>query len=174
MDFRQFLIACVVTISGSASASTVFAPTDGNVNFLNETITFDALTQLAIFNVGDLAGANRAIALNDTRSSAVASFTDIGGGDWGIAIKPNEASGLNYDNMTLFGSDNFILGLSTDGGTTWAPDTGAVDLGGDIFRVSFSGGQLIEIDVRVVPLPAAIWLLGSGVLGMGLLARRRA
>jgi hypothetical protein len=42
----------------------------------------------------------------------------------------------------------------------------------NIHTTSFGGGE-IRGQVQVVPIPAAVWLFGSGLLGLVALARRR-
>lgn len=173
MDWKRFAIALALLVSAPVNASTVFATTDGNVNFLNSTIDFSQPgTQLGMFNVGDLGNAsNSAVILNGSRSSAVAVFTPLTG-NWGVDIRPRAGSSTVFDNLTLFGSDRFILGLSFDGGSTWSPDTGVSPLGGDMYHVNFTGGRVLAVDVQVVPLPAAVWLFGAGVLTMIGIAQR--
>jgi len=50
-------------------------------------------------------------------------------------------------------------------------------LGANAYSVTFgTGANVIEVDVQVVPavpVPAAVWLFGSGLLGLVGVARRR-
>lgn len=173
MDWKRFAAAVALLVSAPVSASTVLAPTDGNVNFLNNTIDFGQPgTQLGMFNVGDLGNtSNSALVLNGSRGSAVAIFTPLAA-NWGVDIRPRAGSSTLFDNLTLFGSDRFILGLSVDGGLTWNPDTGVSPLGGGMYYVNFTGGRTLAVDVQVVPVPAALWLFGSGMLAMLGIAQR--
>jgi len=171
----KFLIglSCLIAslVSASANASTIFAPTDGDVNFLNSTIDLDANTQVAIFNVGDLGGTNNTIVLNDVYSASLAEFS-VSGGNYLVDSKAGPSDPV-FDTMTLLGTDNFILGLTKDSGTNWVTDIGYTSLGGSLYNVHFSDGSLLQVDVQVVPVPAAVWLFGSGLIGLVGLARRK-
>ena len=144
-------------VSASVNASTIFAPTDGDVNFLNSTITLDASTQVAIFNVGDLGGTNNTIVLDNFYSASLAEFS-VSGGNYSVDSKAGPSSPA-FDTMTLLGTDNFILGLTKDSGANWVADIGYTSLGGSLYNVHFADGSLLEVDVQVVPVPAAVWLL---------------
>ena len=81
--------------------------------------------------------------------------------------------------LTLTGSDNFILGLSTDNGASWFAVSSVVAVGANSYTVSFeNGASVLLVDVQfiqAVPLPAAVWLFGSGMLGLvGGAVRRKA
>jgi hypothetical protein len=51
--------------------------------------------------------------------------------------------------------------------TEWASAAGS----GGTFRTA--SAPLVGLQVNAVPLPAAVWLLGSGIAGLGAFARRR-
>lgn len=162
MNFRNLLVGLVLVVSGSANAATVFAPTDGDVNFILSTL--NSGTMLAMFDDSDqlFLGNNLDIPVPE-----IVGFTGpISGGNW---IATNEST----ETLTLTNSPNFILGISTDSGTSWSGDTSLTPLGGNSYTVNFSDGSVIEVDVQVVPVPAAVWLFGSGLLGLVGIARRR-
>jgi hypothetical protein len=150
-------------VSGSASASTIFAPTDGDVNFITSTLSGGTL--LAMFDDSDtsFSGSNLGIPVPE-----IVSIT-AGGLNFGDYTAENEASAT----LNLTGSDWFLLAISTDGGTSWSGDTGYTYLGANAYNVHFSDGTILEVDVKVVPVPAAVWLFGSGLLGLVGLARRK-
>jgi hypothetical protein len=75
--------------------------------------------------------------------------------------------------LTLTGSDQFILGISTDSGASWSGDTSVTPLGANSYTVTFTDGSVLEIDVRIVPVPAGVWLFGSGLLGLIGISRRK-
>ena len=161
------LLGFAFLVSGSASASTVFAPTDGDVNFFNNDLSGSTL--LAMFDDSDTSftGDNLSIPLPEV-------ITVTAGGDSG-----GDYTAVNEDTPTpatlnLTGSDWFILAISTDGGANWSGDTGVTIRGTNSYDVHFSDGSILEVDARVVPVPAAVWLFGSGLLGLVGVARRKA
>jgi hypothetical protein len=159
--------ACCVT--GTASAATVFAPTDGDVNFLTSSLSSGTI--LALFDDSDtsylggldvLTGAGAGVPVT---GDVVITAGGAGPGDY--------TATSNSNTLNLTGSDWFLLAISTDGGSTWTGDTGAIYLGSNIYEVHFFDGSVLQIDVQVVPVPAAVWLFGSGLLGLAGIARRR-
>ena len=164
MNYKVLLVLLVGLVSSSANAATVFAPTDGDVNFL----------------LGDLLGAQLAI-FDDSDQSYLGSSLDVAIGDVVGFAGPNGVGNHIATNTTtaasllLTGSSNFILGLSTDGGTSWIADASVVALGANAYSVTFgTGANVIEVDVQIIPVPAAVWLFGSGLLGLVAVARRKA
>jgi len=162
MKISKILLGLAFLASGTANAATVFAPTDGDVNFLNSTLSGGTL--LAMFDDSDqtFIGSRLAVPVPE-----IVGFTGPVGGDNFIAT--NESA----DTLTLTGSDHFILGISTDGGTSWSGDTSVDFMGANSYTVNFSDGSVLEIDVSVIPVPATVWLFGSGLLGLVGIARRR-
>jgi 3D (Asp-Asp-Asp) domain-containing protein len=63
----------------------------------------------------------------------------------------------------------------TDSGwaLTSTPDTYLIRFDGLNVPGNSISGNTLAVDVRVVPIPAAVWLFGSGLLGMVGVARRR-
>lgn len=168
------LMSAALLMSGASNASTVFAPLDGDVNFLNTTIDFSGGTTLvAMFNVGGLGSTNNTLVLGASLPASVAVFSPVSGGNYQVDSKVNVSDSSSFDNMTLLGTDNFILGLSNDSGSTWVADTGATSRGGSFYDVHFANGDILQVDVRVVPVPAAVWLFGSGLIGLAGMARRK-
>jgi len=90
----------------------------------------------------------------------------------------------SFDSMTLFslGSGNGGVILETTlnytGGTLISGSTGAIagsffNATSDNFSVDFTADSVIAKAGPVVPVPAAVWLFGSGLLGLVGVARRK-
>ena len=133
-----------------------FSPTDGDVNFL----------------FGDLAGGILAMFDNSDQNYEGLSLNIDVPGIVGVVGPVNTngdhiASNSN-GTLTLTGSGNYILGLNVGG--IWFADSSVVAVGANSYTVSFdNGGSVQQVDVQVipaVPLPATVWLFGSGLLGL--------
>ena len=146
-------------------AATVFSPVDGNVNFL----------------FGDLQGGTLAM-FDDSDQGYVGASIDIQVpsvvGIFGPVNLNNDYFATNSlsNSLTLTGSSNFILGLNLGG--QWFADSSVTSVGANSYTVTFnSGPSVLQVDVRVVPqvpVPAAVWLFGSGLLGLVGVMRRKA
>jgi hypothetical protein len=160
------LAGSVLLSSGSVQASTVFAANDGNVNFL-----FGDLqgATLAMFDDSDQSYLGASI--NIPLPSVVGIFGPVNGNNDYLAT--NSLS----DTLTLSGSNQFILGISTDGGANWLTDSSVTSVGANAYTVTFNNiGSVLMVDVNdvpAVPVPAAIWLFTSGLVAMLGLARRK-
>jgi len=79
-----------------------------------------------------------------------------------------------FDGMGLLGSDNFVLSASQvnsdNGNDEWAFQGFAADAGTYSY---FDPTDMITSGIAVVPVPAAVWLFGSGLLGLVGMARRK-
>lgn len=167
MDIKSILRTCaaVVTLvfAAGVNAATVFNPVDGNVNFLFGDLQGGSL---GLFDDSDQSYAGLFI---DVPVPSVVGFLPISGGNY-LATNENGAT------LTLTGNSNFILGLNVGG--SWLADSSVTAVGANSYTVAFSnGGTVLEVDVQivpaVVPVPAAAWLFGSGLLGLVGVARRR-
>ena len=177
---RLFAIASFMLASSVASA-TVWHPTNIDVDFIQFNASPLYTTNggdLALFDDSDFGGT--ALTIGSQGGQVV--FTDIGGGDWDAEVF--DVNNVSGGSITLSGSKNFTLGMSWDGGTTYYGDTNAVLIieDPDGYRIKFDGnlvtgapvtGRTLAIDVSPVPVPAAAWLFGSGLLGLVGVARRR-
>jgi hypothetical protein len=165
LNSHVLLIALLSYFPASAVAATIFAPTDGNVNFL----------------LGDLQGGTLAM-FDDSDQNYLGPYIDIPlastVGIFGPVNGNNDylaTNSLGDTPLTLTASNNFTLGLNLNG--VWLSDVSVFDQGANSYTVTFSnGGSLLMVDTQIVtavPLPAAVWLFGSGLLGLVAAAHRR-
>lgn len=153
--------------SASANAASVYwQPTDGDVNYSYTTV---AGYSLAMFDVDDF---------DSLQASPLVLNTGTGIDTIDIVI-----NGANYDaissvtgnSTTLFNDNQFVIAL-TDG-LNWFEPTSWYEIapGSNAYDISFSNGSVLSIDAvpTVVPVPAAVWLFGSGLLGLIGIARRK-
>jgi hypothetical protein len=170
MKLQTILTAAVISLSANAAnAATVWMPTSGDTDFLQ-------------FN---LAGLN-------TNGGSLALFDEADFGGTGLIIGDSggqvtfEANGSNWDatltgggTITLQDDYNFVLGMTWDSGSTWHDDSSYSLQGGspDSYLINFDSGTVmgstVGVDLQPVPVPAAVWLFGSGLMGLAAIARRR-
>ncbi len=149
-------------LAGQVNAATVFAPTDADINVLNSNLMSGSI--LAMFDDTDQLFALSSLTITPPE---VVGIGTSGGGNW-LATNFTTAATL-----VLTGSDQFIFGVSNDGGNTWMGDTSVVNNGANSITIGFADGSVLAVDVRVVPVPAAVWLFGSGLIGLVGIARRK-
>ena len=148
-------VVSILTIA-RVDAATVFAPTDGDVNFLFGDLAGGAL---AMFDDSDQSYGG--LSLNIDVPGIVGIVGPVNTNGDHIAVNSNGA-------LSLTGSDNYILGLNVGG--IWIGVSSVVAVGANSYTVFFdNGGSVLQVDAQVIPaipLPAAVWLFGSGMLGL--------
>lgn len=157
--------ASVLALSATmANATTIFEPTDGDINFVLETGSLSGYT-LAIFDeIADIGGATSLVV-----NAPELIFVDT---------SPSQLHNTDFSEVLAYDGD-FVLAVYD--GTNW--------IGGDVnyaspltvpsvnsYAITFGGATGFElvIDVRPIPVPAAVWLFGTGLLGLVGVARRKA
>ena len=133
---------------------------------VGSTFTWDIYSSTAF------TGANRAAALYSTTGTFEVNANDPWNhttADWTAPT-----SGLYWVALQVGTGGTAGLDLQTEASST----TGTVPASGFAYagtnaRYSTTGAPAIGVEVSAVPLPAAIWLLGSGLMGFGLVGRRR-
>jgi hypothetical protein len=152
---------------------TVWAPTNEDVDFIQLDLPGLSLTtgggELAMFDEADFGG--DALVIGEFGGHVT--FT-ASGSDWIVEVfDVNEVSG---GTITLFGDNHFVLGMDWGIGG-YFPDSGwALESSPDTYLITFESeaiGKTLAVDVKVVPVPAAVWLFGSGLIGLAGIARRR-
>ena len=162
-----FVIIALGVITAQVNAALVYwEPTDGDVNFVYSSVEgYD----FGVFDVDDF---------DTSQSNALMLFTGAGADTVEI-----QASGANFsatstvtgNNITLFDDDQFVLAI-TDGIDWFEPLSWfEISPGSNIYEITFSNGLVTSIDAvpTLVPVPAAVWLFGSGLIGLIGIARRK-
>ena len=105
-------------------------------------------------------------------------FTDNQNGTWKAEVF--DVTNTSGGSITLSSNTNFVLGMNW--GTGYFPDTSSTPRSSpDTYLIEFNGlnileqpvtGHTIAVDLAPIPLPAALWLFGSGLLGLVVVVRR--
>jgi hypothetical protein len=170
--------ACLFAlITTSATAATIWAPTNIDTDFIQ--VDFGISTNggiLALFDDSDTAFAN---ALEIGQNGGQVVFTDNNDGSWNAEVF--DVTSTSGGSITLSGNNSFSLGMNW--GTGYFGDTNAsLTSSPDTYLIVFEGldgsggrlsGNTLAVDLAPIPIPAAIWLFGSGLLGLVGIARRK-
>ena len=99
-----------------------------------------------------------------------------------VSVRNEAGNNPGATTITLSNNTNFVLGVTWDGGATYWGDTDfAPQSSPDSYLILFDGmdgqrprsGVTLAIDLAPIPVPPAVWLFGSGLLGLVAVARRR-
>ena len=162
------MLAAAMLWAGGSQAATVWDRTasDADVNIL------DSGSGSVEFGLFDDSNAS----LDPTKYLPLASDGDTvsfarSGGDWNVE---NDAG----NRFTLTDSDKFRFGAKGSDDGSWVAPSGYSlgDVGGS-YKIAFpttpDPSALTAVDVHPMPVPAALWLFGSGLIGLAGIARRR-
>ena len=163
----------VITYSGAVGVFTVNVTT----GISKPTITGPQLLDLNSIDVSGSAG-DLTISLTDTGySGSPAGLTGLFGG---TTIGTVDVDFLSDDANAQFGGTSFFDPPVTSTGAFSGSGTGTPTLTGPysltiVAAISHSGSGVTSFDaeIQAVPVPAAVWLFGSGLLGMVGVARRK-
>jgi hypothetical protein len=140
------------------------------------------IQQMVIANLGTALGAlnNDIIYLNGSYATGGSSYTwangSVGGNVWGASGVGANGGSVNFYNQgngatqagIALGQSTGLYGFTGNGGTGQLESY----VLGDNLTLSSTGA--LTISASPVPLPAAVWLFGSGLLGLLGVGRRRA
>jgi hypothetical protein len=172
----KILCACVLSLASVAANAAIvhWTPTDGDVNF---SFTLATGSSLAIFDLDDFDGSKSDPLLVNNGLNTGVDTVDI---DLAAGSDYTATSVVSTDSITLFNDNEFVV-VTTDTSGTWyepidwfvaAPNT-------NIYNIIFANGAVLQIDAVAsnlpseIPVPAAVWLFGSGLLGLAGVARRK-
>jgi hypothetical protein len=179
MKLTNYLAAtALMTASSVAFSATIWTPTNEDTDFIQfdfAGITTDGGT-LALFD-DDTGFAGTALVIGSSGGNVV--FTDNSDGSWDAQFF--DVFNTPGATITLAGGNNFVLGI--DWGAGYAGDTSySLQSSPDTYLINFDGvaadgssksGSTLAVDLAPIPVPAAVWLFGSGLLGLVGVARRR-
>ncbi len=150
-------------------------------------------TDFDLYSVSNINGATHSnVKIMDEMTGATGLFGDlaISGGSMVVSYGTNSLQQFDLNGNllnTITNETRRYLGLAFDGGVLYGVvDTGSTN---DLYRLVITGTSVVSYlvgtiklngssdltltDAASVPLPAAAWLLLSGLVGFGFVARRR-
>lgn len=171
---KAILATSALVFATSLQAATVFAPTDQNVNVFPNSTGGTSDLQVGMFDDSDTSYAGPFLNV------------DIANGDT-LAFSPTIGANTNYTvtnyaggTLTLTSGDSFSFALRQSAGAWMSPDNVVCNGRTHSCQVAWNGfSSNLVVDVAKVvppasvPLPAAAWLFGSGLLGLVGVSRRR-
>ena len=175
---------CALLLSSAASAiglpfTQMFTATSNTANEI--AMDFGSTYTYGIFDSNDLGSLANPLIMDNEGTPDGQDTINVG--DFGSYLTLTSTDN-DLESLTLSGT-TFFFGISQDGGTSWSPWLFALTEGStDVWNFDFDNNgvgstDLIMVDIapvgppQEIPVPAAIWLFGSGLLGMIGLARRR-
>ena len=168
----------------SVEAATVWAPTNEDTDFIQ--LDFSGTPNagpgistnggtLALFDDSDFGG--NALVIGQMGGHVV--FSDNMDGSWDAEFF--DISNTSGGSITLSNNPSFKLGI--DWGAGYFGDSNATLISSpDTYLIVFDGrdaqgrrisGNTLAVDLAPIPIPAAAWLFGSGLLGLLGFARRK-
>ena len=166
-------------VTSAATAAIIWTPTSTDTDFIlglpgNPGVSTNGGT-LALFDDSDT-GFGTPLDIGPNGDQVVFTDNNDGTGTWNA----ENTLGLS---ITLSGNTNFLLGIKWDDGAGYFGDSNFSLLSSpDTYLIVFDGsngsgdisGNMLAVDLEPIPLPAAAWLLGTGLLGLvGIVRRRR-
>ena len=86
-------------------------------------------------------------------------------------------STVTTNSITLINDNQFVIALREDISGEWFEPVSWAEIvpNSNLYDITFSNGMVLSIDAvpTVVPVPAAVWLFGTGLLGLVRVARRK-
>ena len=186
MRYIKILTAAVLALSSSTlNAATIWSPTNTDTDFIQLDFAGHSDAGLGIrTNGGTLAlfddntgFLGDALIIGENGGHVL--FSDNTDGSWNAEVF--DLHNISGGSITLSHNSNFVLGI--DWGAGYYGDSNATLLSSpDTYLIIFDGydgqqsrisGNTLAVDLAPVPIPATVWLFGSGLLGLATLVRRR-
>jgi len=172
MKTAQILTASVLGLVSTAASSTVWVPDINTSTGDFQEVTFasfgvsSATYDLVFYDAG-------------TAASIEPSFTSLTladlNGTVGISANPAPYTAtFGGDTAALGATGEFELALWDGSAFTFVSDY-TVIVPGNAYTIEFGSvtGEILGVDLAPVPVPAAVWLFGSGLIGLVGVARRK-
>ena len=167
------------SVASAITAPTIWAPTNQDTDFIELDFGTDPDIStnggtLALFDDSDFGG----VALEIGENGGHVVFTDNMDGSWNAEVfdETNTSGG----SITLSNNTHFVLGI--DWGLGYFGDTNSMIISSpDTYLIVFDGlnaleqpvsGNTLAVDLAPIPVPAAVWLFGTGLLGLVAVMRR--
>ena len=183
----SYLASAALLLASTAANAIVWHPTNEDTDFIQLDFTGNPDTGLGISTAGgtlslfddDDAGYSTPLVIGSSGGHVV--FTDNMDGSWNAEVF--DVTNTSGGSITLSNSANFILaidwgaGYFGDDGThslLSSPDTYLIHFDGEDANGLGKSGNTLGVDLAPIPVPAAVWLFGSGLLGLVAVSRRRA
>jgi hypothetical protein len=171
--------ATFMLATSAATAATIWAPTNSDTDFIKFDLNPGISTNGGILALFDDSDAGFGNALEIAQDGGEVRFSDNNDGSWNAEVF--DVSNVSGGSITLSGNTNFLLGI--DWGAGYFGDTNFSLLSSpDTYLIVFDGidglgnrisGNTLAVDLAPIPVPAAAWLFGTGLLGIVAIARRR-
>ncbi len=176
MKIIQLLAVSVLAISSTVVGATVWIPDINTSTGDYQAISFvsfgvsSAKYDLVLFDAGSMAAIEPS--MTSLTLADLSGIVEISAN----AVSPPYLATYGSDIATLGASAMFELALynATADAFTFVSDYKAI-IPGNWYSISFGdiAGEIMGVDLAPVPVPATVWLLGSGLIGLVAVARRR-
>ena len=172
MRITHLLATCVFALASTAANAVVWIPDTNSDDGTYQDITFisDGISSVTYDLVFYDAGATPVIGNADTIT--IDDFTAV---IVDISDPAPHTATAGTESALLGDTAEFELALY-DGATFIEVTSWTAILPGNTYDIQFGelSGELKGVDLAPIPVPAAVWLFGSGLLGLVGIARRRA
>lgn len=160
---------------GSAQAALMNFTLTGEVNYADSNLfnlaEGDAVTVVGTFDDSVLSGGTGSVSFAGTGNTFV-----VTAGDASFTEADDTSDGGVYPrlDLTAYTFDDFFFQFGPGGVDGWYFDSGLGYFDADDGDSGIVNGTWVDFSMSPVPVPAAAWLLGSGLLGLVGIARRKA